>query len=447
MRHKLIILVGLLFPLVVNSAVFLVNSTADLSDQNPGDGICLNTAGRCSLRAALEEANALAGAETIYLPRNNIFQNTLGELLINDPLTLSIENPATPAETVFELPQIAGATNSRVFRVENTTEVTFLGVLIRDGDATQNPLGDQDGGGIKIENLSQFNLFNSIVYSNRALRGGGIETKNVDNVIISLSDISYNQNVNSGGHGVALDHSGVSNGDFRIQYSTIHHNTIDNPTQLGCSWSVKKEQNTGDMYIFSSNISDGGDAADPFACVGGVFAESSNFNATSHLYIINGTIINHSGTGLDFADYGPFILGSLFVRNSIMSANAVNCDSSMIGIINFGDVNGGHNLASDTSCAMPTGSGNIENTDPMLNAAKSIFPIVDFLFIYYEPFYSSPAVDSGSSLPVNVGNPNACQQYDLLFRERPIDGDGNGQPICDRGAVEYTDVIFVSHFE
>ena len=37
---------------------FVVNSTTDLSDKTPGDGICLTTGGVCSLRAALEESNA-----------------------------------------------------------------------------------------------------------------------------------------------------------------------------------------------------------------------------------------------------------------------------------------------------------------------------------------------------------------------------------------------------
>ncbi len=41
---------------IVNS--FVVNSTTDLSDKTPGDGICLTTGGVCSLRAALEESNA-----------------------------------------------------------------------------------------------------------------------------------------------------------------------------------------------------------------------------------------------------------------------------------------------------------------------------------------------------------------------------------------------------
>jgi CSLREA domain-containing protein len=47
------------------AAAFTVNSTGDQSDLTPGDGLCLTANGDCTLRAAIEEANALAGADTI----------------------------------------------------------------------------------------------------------------------------------------------------------------------------------------------------------------------------------------------------------------------------------------------------------------------------------------------------------------------------------------------
>ena len=42
-----------------------VNSTADLADAVPGDGICADSAGDCTLRAAIEEANANPGPDII----------------------------------------------------------------------------------------------------------------------------------------------------------------------------------------------------------------------------------------------------------------------------------------------------------------------------------------------------------------------------------------------
>ncbi len=50
---------------------FVVNSTTDLADATPGDGICKTTGNVCTLRAALEESNARPtynGFDTIALP-------------------------------------------------------------------------------------------------------------------------------------------------------------------------------------------------------------------------------------------------------------------------------------------------------------------------------------------------------------------------------------------
>lgn len=55
---------------VAQAADFIVNATTDAVDLNPGDGICEVTLGGadCTLRAAVMEANATAGADTISMP-------------------------------------------------------------------------------------------------------------------------------------------------------------------------------------------------------------------------------------------------------------------------------------------------------------------------------------------------------------------------------------------
>nr|MBA3240671.1 SBBP repeat-containing protein [Acidobacteriota bacterium] len=44
---------------------YVVNVTTDVSDSNPGNDACDDGAGNCSLRAAIQEANATAGTDTI----------------------------------------------------------------------------------------------------------------------------------------------------------------------------------------------------------------------------------------------------------------------------------------------------------------------------------------------------------------------------------------------
>ena len=50
----------------LNAPTFVVNSVGDQSDNNPGDGICDDGSGDCTLRAAIEEANAYPGYNIIY---------------------------------------------------------------------------------------------------------------------------------------------------------------------------------------------------------------------------------------------------------------------------------------------------------------------------------------------------------------------------------------------
>jgi len=52
----------------VSSATFVVNSTDDAVDANIGDGICATASGFCTLRAAVQEANAHLGPDVISLP-------------------------------------------------------------------------------------------------------------------------------------------------------------------------------------------------------------------------------------------------------------------------------------------------------------------------------------------------------------------------------------------
>src|SRR5688572_33136742 len=69
-----VLILGMVFAFLVMpsgsswAASLVVNSTADAVDANPGDGICATSSGVCTLRAAIQEANASNGADTITVP-------------------------------------------------------------------------------------------------------------------------------------------------------------------------------------------------------------------------------------------------------------------------------------------------------------------------------------------------------------------------------------------
>ena len=118
-----------LFSGTAEAATFVVNSTIDAADAIPGDGSCVTSGGPCSLRAAIEEANAPVGDDTISLPAGT-YTLTLGaELTISSILTL------TGADTtIIEAATTSGTASTRVINVTGGT-VSISGVTIRHNPA------------------------------------------------------------------------------------------------------------------------------------------------------------------------------------------------------------------------------------------------------------------------------------------------------------------------
>ncbi len=80
-------------PAPVRAASFVVTSSADdanAHDADPGDGFCIDGLGRCTLRAAIEEVNATASADTItFSSAMNITLDTdNGFLWLGQPVTI-----------------------------------------------------------------------------------------------------------------------------------------------------------------------------------------------------------------------------------------------------------------------------------------------------------------------------------------------------------------------
>ena len=71
----------------VFAATFTVNSVLDAHDANPGNGVCASVANQCTLRAAIEEADALGGSNTVSAPAG-VYNLTLQEITISNPLNI-----------------------------------------------------------------------------------------------------------------------------------------------------------------------------------------------------------------------------------------------------------------------------------------------------------------------------------------------------------------------
>jgi CSLREA domain-containing protein len=145
------------------AATFTVNQTNDAPDRSPGDGRCdtsTATGLQCSLRAAVQEANALAGADTVNVPAGTF---TLGsELSVSSNLTIA------GAGAGFTIIRANANSNTAAYRVLNVSGGTVgaRGVTIRNGKTSDN------GGGVL--NSGTLTLTDSAVSGNNAYIGGGL---------------------------------------------------------------------------------------------------------------------------------------------------------------------------------------------------------------------------------------------------------------------------------
>src|ERR671914_483703 len=163
-----------------------VNNTRDEVDTNPGNGECrtFSGAGQCSLRAAIQEANASLGADTIYIlpgvyelevPTLNEDLPETGDYDIHGSLTIAkVSGPGVPAGDViidggFPPENNAEAVGlDRLFEIHPTAlRVTFSNVTLREGYV--------DGDGAAIQNWSSgiVRVENSKVLKNLATGAGG----------------------------------------------------------------------------------------------------------------------------------------------------------------------------------------------------------------------------------------------------------------------------------
>ncbi len=155
------------------AATFKVNDTADAVDAAPGDGTCATAGARCTLRAAIQEANAHTGPDTIMVPAGTYLLTiagrgedaaATGDLDITDDVTTI--TGAGAASTILD-----GNGIDRIFEIANPAAVVAISSLtIRNGDP--GPVaGDADGGG--VYNQGTLTLTDVVVANNTSAGGGG----------------------------------------------------------------------------------------------------------------------------------------------------------------------------------------------------------------------------------------------------------------------------------
>jgi large repetitive protein len=155
-----------------SSITYAVNSSGDESDNNLADNVCKAASGVCTLRAAIEQANAHAGPDTITIPSMTIFVNKELEthLCYLQDTSVNIIG-AGQSQTIID-----GQQKTRVFYFEARSGTHSISNLtIQNGYNLANPTAARwvkNGGGIFSE--AKLSLTNVTIINGHAYSGGGV---------------------------------------------------------------------------------------------------------------------------------------------------------------------------------------------------------------------------------------------------------------------------------
>jgi hypothetical protein len=133
-----LVAVGLAMPAVAAAEFFDVNSAADEADLSVGTGECATAAGTCTLRAAIEEADAAVGEASEIVFEEEVFEGdaaatiVLGSGLppITETLRINGHQCGTALEVEGPCVTLQGPTGEPALRVEGAAGVEIAGLAV-----------------------------------------------------------------------------------------------------------------------------------------------------------------------------------------------------------------------------------------------------------------------------------------------------------------------------
>lgn len=443
---------------LASAATFNVDSTKDSPDAKIGDGVCLSKAGGCTLRAAVEEANASSFASTINVPKGMFKLHGADEganfgesgvlLLGGETSIVGLDQSKTA---------ISGDGKRRLLEVGNNATVTVSGVTLTqayvnggDGAAILNRgnltlsdvvldrnraegdplipksgrgaalfntnggtaslesvvaignLSDGKGGAFYNDEASTLTLLNTVVMGNQSLTDSGGGISNSGTLKLTISTVRGNKAIASAG--------GIDNieGEARLLDVEISENRSG--SEAG---GVRTSGNFSAVNVtISGNVTAGKG--------GGLLSRKPG--ATS---LNNATVANNSGGGI-FAEEGA----KLSIANSIIAANST---AKGTGLDCGGTINSsGYNLIQNQGGCSIEGlsTGNLYGIGAKLGELSPNDGPNRTQALEAE----SPAIDAGNPATPN-GSDGACAPADQRGVKRPQAGEG-AVARCDMGAFE-----------
>jgi CSLREA domain-containing protein len=278
------------------SLSFTVTNTADTHDAAPGDGVCADSTGQCTLRAAVEEADAQA--------RGSVMTVTIPAGMYLLPLgTVSLtRNTITLAGAGSSATQLIGQ-GDRLLTVAAGARLSANGVTLTGGTA---PAG-QPGGA--LANLGVVTLTNSGVLSNTAPMSGGGGLYNGPGASLALvgSVVQGNSAPRQGGGGIA------NQGTLWLQASQVVSNSARVGGAVASSGLLTATDSTVSGNIVTGTGRPGGGGA-------------GLYNNSGVMTVIDSTVANNSAGTTNSGGSGGGVYnaraGTLVIATSTISGNS-----------------------------------------------------------------------------------------------------------------------------
>ena len=476
--------------LPARAAAFTVDDTADTHDADLDDGLCADADGACTLRAAVEQTNALEGHDTIVVPAG-VYTLTLagagdddnggGDLDVLGNLTLT---GAGAEATVIDANWA-----DRALHLQAGHVLTVTGMTVRNGQATGGDgehggrgggilneggtmfLSDvvlrgntaaarypDDGAGGAIYNLNgTLTLSYTLLEDNDAIEddggdalGGGVYN---DGGRLFVYESAFLGNVSSAGRGFIASGGAVYNANGRVVVDGAYFAL--NSAQAWETASGGAVRNAGGTMTMTastlrSNRSYNMDSTDGGGSYGGGLVN----DAGSSLHLENGTLSENAASALVVS--GDVYAGGLYnagqaqlnnvtlyhnIREGVYNegglvtlANSVAAGSDAI-CVNVGEEgaveDGGHNMLESEACGFPA-TGELM-LGPLEDNGGPATPLG--VIPTHALQNGSPALDAGHPAAPNSAA-NACAAADQRGVARPQDGEGDTVDRCDAGAYE-----------
>lgn len=446
---RIFLVCGLLaFSIPGHALEFIVDETLDTVDVNPGDGVCADTVGMCSIRAAVLESNALAGADTVrigsakyMLSRAGIDEDaaSTGDLDVTDDLDI-IGTGST--QTRID----AGGLDAVIdLRTSSTISVRIEGLTLQGGSSAMHS-ASRKSAGMRVAAGVALDLLDVTIRDNRMTTfGGGAAIENAGCIhgeqVRILDNGDFNEPPGSFVEAGAVSVHGASSCLHLID-SEISGNRGD---RVGAIYLFDQPVVSLRRSLMSDNV--------------GLSAGAISASDAQSVLLENVTIDGNRGNPGAILNDG---FTMLHLIHCTVTGNGPSTGSANVGGIH--DVHGGSGrtflsntiltgngpgfFADDCIAATSVGGGNLIGDCRQLSATGSDQVGVN-------PDLGALGEHGGftrTHLPpttaIDFGADAACTAADQRGSPRPIDGNGDGTARCDSGSVEINiDPLFASGFD